>query len=265
MKRIFALILIFSFAVSAFSIPLENIITNDQIARILSSENYHLVSAQITNPVPSLMPNQSDIRQNVMGIMNTLKPNILVEALYLYAKPAKSKTDSGIWNEKQRIIVFNQMTAISTLTGIQYYSSSRKAMRTFYEYSGIIDGPVTKKPLSDPVFTKPPAALTVFARQKDLTFGDNIYRYEYINTADVILFTQENITALNYGIIPVIGKSNLRSVMAVVDGGEFILVYAASMAKAASVPGFSGKISDSFSNRSKAIIRWFSAKLDREL
>ena len=265
MKRIFALIFIFSIAVSAFPIPLENIITNDQIARILNSDRYQLVSAQLTNPVPSLIPNHGDIRQNVMGVMNTLKPNMLVETLYLYAKPAKAKTDTAGWNEKQKITVFNQITAISTLTGIQYYSSSRGAMRIFYEYSSIIDSPTAKKPLSDPVFAKIPAALTVFARQKDLTFGDNIYRYDYLNTTDVILFAQENITPLNYGIIPVIGRGNLHSVMAIVDGGEYILVYAASMAKAASVPGFSGKISDSFTNRAKAVIQWFSARLDKEL
>jgi len=265
MKRIFALIYIFSLAVSAFSIPLENIITNDQIAKVLSSDRYQLVSTQLTNPTPSLMPNQSDIRKSVMGIMGTLKPNILVETLYLYAKPAKSKTDSAVWDEKQKITVFNQITALSTLAGIQYYSSSRGAMRTFYEYSSVIDGPVTQKPLSDPVFTTPPSVLTVFARQKDLTFGDNIYRYDYLNTADVILFTQENITSLSYGFIPVIGKGNLRTVMAIVDSGEFILVYAASMAKAASIPGFSDKISSSFTNRAQAVLRWFSDRLNREL
>jgi len=266
MKRIFALIYIFSTAVSAFSIPLENIITTDDtIAKVLKSDSNQLVSTQLSNPNPSLMPNQSDIRRSVMGIMNTLKPNILVETLYLYAKPARSKTDSAVWDEKQKITVFNQITAISTLAGIQYYSSSRGAMRTFYEYSSVIDDPTTKKSLSDPVFVKPPASLTIFARQKDLTFGDNIYRYDYLNTADVIIFTQENITSLNYGIIPIIGKGNLRSVMAVVDGGDWILVYAASMAKAASIPGFSDKISSSFSNRAQAVLRWFSDKLNREL
>ncbi|WP_461257707.1 DUF6675 family protein [Treponema sp. R80B11-R83G3] len=265
MKLLFALIYIFSLAVSAFSIPLENIITNDQIARILSSDHYQLFSAQLTNPYPSLMPNYGDIHKSVMGIMNTLKPNILVEALYLYRKPAKSKTDSAVWDEKQKITVFNQITAISTLTGIQYYSSSRRAMRTFYEYSSIIDSPATKKPLSDPVFTQIPASLTVFARQKDLTFGDNIYRYDYENRRDAVFFTQENITSLNYGIIPVIGKGNLRSVMAVFDGGDTILIYVASMAKAASIPGFSDKISSSFTNRAQAIIQWFSDRLYKEL
>jgi len=266
MKRIFALIYIFSLAVSAFSIPLENVISSDQIARILMADQRQLVSTQLKNrPVPSLMPDHGSIRQSVVDTINKLNPNVLVETLYLYRKPAHSRTDSAVWNEKQKITVFNQITAISTLTGIQYYSLSRKANRTFYEYSSIIDGPVTKKPLSDPVFTQLPAALTVFARQKDLTFGDNIYRYDYLITADAVLFTQENITPLNYGIIPVIEKGSLHSVMAVIDGGDWILIYAASMAKAASFPGLSDRVSASFSNRAQAIIRWFSDRLNKEL
>jgi hypothetical protein len=261
MKRGF-LLFVFSFSVTAvFSVPLENLISADYIARLRNAEQGLIIETQLKNPAPELMPNNSSLRQYVGGVMNTLKPNILVEALYLYLKPSELKTDSGSWNEGQKITVFNLITAISTLAGIQYFSASRGTMRTFYENSSVIDDPKTKKPLSDPVFTQPPASLTVFARQKDLTFGDNIYRYDYVNTADAIFFSQENITSLNYGIIPVIGKGNLRSVMAVIDCGDTILIYAVSMAKAASVPGLSDKISASFSNRAQAVLSWFSEKL----
>jgi hypothetical protein len=265
MKRIFALVYIFSFTVCVFSVPLENLIPADYTARLRGAEQGRIIEAQLKNPAPVLMPNHEGLRQYAGGAMNTLKPNMLVEALYLYLKPPHLKTDSGNWDEKQKITVFNQMTAISTLAGIQYYSSSRGGVRTFYENSSVIDGPVTKKTLSDPVFTQLPAVLTVFARQKDLTFGDNIYRYDYINAEDAIFFSQENITSLNYGIIPVIGKGNLRSVMAVIDCGDSILIYAVSMAKTASVPGFSDKICASFSNRAQAVLYWFSDRLNGEL
>jgi len=252
-----------SLAVCAFPVPLENLVSANYAAT-LRNERGGLINAQLKDPVPGLVPNHSSIRQSVMGLMNTLNPNILVEVLYLYDKPARSKTESAVWNEKQKLIVFNQLTAISTLTGIKYYSASRGEMRIFYEYSSVID-PKTKQLLSDPVFTQPPATLTIYARQKDLTFGDNIYRYDYVNTADSVLFVQENVTALNYGIVPVIGKGNLRSVMAVIDCGDKILIYAASMAKAASVPGLSDKISASFSNRAKAVLQWFSEKINNNL
>jgi hypothetical protein len=260
MKRIIASIYTFSLAVCVFPVPLENLISSDHVAKLRNAEQGQIISAQLKNPSPSLIPNHSGIRQSVTETMNKLNPNIMVEALYLYNKPQQSKTDSGSWDNGQKIKIFNQMTAISTLAGIQYYSASRGAMRTFYENSSVIDGPSTKKPLPDPVFAQPPASLTVFARQKDLTFGDNIYRYDYVNTADAVFFIQENITSLNYGLIPVIGKGNLRSVMAVIDCGDTILIYAASMAKAASVPGLSDKISTSFSNRAQAILQWFSDK-----
>jgi hypothetical protein len=245
--------------------PLENLIPSARASQLRNSEQGRIIEAQLNNPVPALMPDNSSLRQYVNRIMNTLNPNMLVEALYLYSKPAHLKTDSGSWDVGQKVNVFNHLTAISTLTGIQYYSSSRGAMRTFYEYSSIIDAPETKKPLPDPVFTQPPAALTVYARQKDLTFGDNIYRYDYVNAADAVFFIQENVTSLNYGFIPVIGKSSLRSVMAVIDCGDSILIYAASMAKAASFPGISDKIRDSFSNRAQAVIQWFSDRLNKKL
>jgi hypothetical protein len=266
MKRIFALVCIFSLtAVCVFPIPLENLIPASRAAQLRNSEQGRIIEAQLKNPVPALIPDNSGLRQYVNGIMNTLNPNMLVEALYLYLKPAHLKTDSGGWDGVQKVNIFNHLTAISTLTGIQYYSSSRGAMRTFYEYSNIIDGPSAKKPLPDPFYTQPPAALTVYARQKDLTFGDNIYRYDYVYAADAVFFTQENVTSLNYGIIPVIGRGNLRSVLAVIDCGDSILIYAASMAKAVSMPGLSDKISDSFSNRAQAVIYWFSDRLNKNL
>ena len=265
MKYILASIFMLSLAVCAFSVPLESLIPANQAAQLRNTEQGQIVSAQLKNPAPSLMPNNSGIRQIVTGLMNTLNPNILVEALYLYNKPVKSKTEPVVWDEKQKNTVFNQMTAISTLAGIQYYSSSRGAMRTFYEYSSVIDNPTAKKPLPDPVFTQLPASFTVFARQKDLTFGDNIYRYDYLSAADALLFTQENVTALNYGLVPVIGKGNLRSVMAVIDCGDSILIYAVSMAKAASMPGLSDKIGASFSNRAQAVLHWFSGRLNNKL
>jgi hypothetical protein len=136
-------------------------------------------------------------------------------------------------------------------------------MRTFYETSSVIDDPAAKRPLPDPVFTMPLSRLVFFARQRDLTFGDNIYRYEYRSGADSLIFIQENLTAMTVGIITAVGKNRLRSLVAVIDTGDSLLIYAASMAKAASLPGMSGRIGNSFTNRIGAILKWFTAKADR--
>jgi hypothetical protein len=74
---------------------------------------------------------------------------------------------------------------------------------------------------------------------------------------------QENLTTMTYGIIPAIGKHNLRSMVAVFDAGEYLLLYVTSMAKAASVPGMSSRAGASFSNRAEAIVKWFYSRADR--
>jgi hypothetical protein len=63
-------------------------------------------------------------------------------------------------------------------------------------------------------------------------------------------------------LIPVINSGNLKTVMAVIDCGDSILLYAVSMVKALSVPGVKDRVSNSFSNRAQAVLNWFSGRLD---
>jgi len=266
LKRKFLFIFIFLvFAASiVFAVPLENLVSANHAAQLRSSDTL-ITETQLRNAAPVLMPQNNDLRQFVTGIKNTLNPGITVEALYLYKKPGSFHTSVNNWDSRQKTGVFNQLVALSSLTGIQYYSASRGALRTFYDYSGVIDGPQSKNPVPDPVYLQPPQSLTLYARQKDLTFGDNIYRYDYVNTAEALFFVQENVTSLVYGIIPAIGKGNLRSVIAVFDCGDSVLIYVISMAKAFSLPGMNDRISSSFGNRAEAVLAWLTGRLDREI
>jgi hypothetical protein len=246
-----------------FGVSLENLAGNERAA-FLRAEGTAITEVQLKKPSPLLLPQHGELRSFMTETMRSLEPSLLVETLAVYAKPHQAAdTAAGEWSEAERAAVFNQLLALSTLSGIQYYSASRKTMRTFYESSQVIDGPTTKNALADPVYSELPSSLTLYARQKDLTFGDNIYRYDYRTTGDALFFAQENLTALNAGIIPAVGKSRLRTVMAVLDTGDYLLVYAASMAKAASVPGMGERIGESFSNRAQAILKWFAGQADK--
>jgi len=260
MKGILVFILVFSLAVPVFSIPLEDLVSSSNAARLRSSGEA-IIEAQIRTLAPGLRPVDNDLRRIFDGIMSSLEPNVLVEALYLYRKPANIEASDG-WTAEQRTGVFNQIMAVSSMTGLQYYSASRRAMRTFYEYSYLVEGPNSRNRLPDPVYNNVPETLTLYARQKDLTFGDNFYRYDFFTNRDAIYFTQENITALTILLIPVIGRGNLKTVIAVFDSGDSILIYVASMAKAISVSSFGNRISDSFSNRAQAVLNWFVGRLD---
>jgi hypothetical protein len=251
------LLIVCAAAPASFSVPLEDLFDSRRAAQ-LRLNGVSITETQLKNPTPKLVPHYAPLEKFVSENQEALGPGLSVETLRLYTKPAPS---SG-WSIVQRTNLFNRLTALSTLTGIQYYSASRSVMRVFYESSLVIDGPQSKKPLPDPVFASPPDSLSLYARQKDLTFGDNIYRYDYRTTQDAFFFVQENITALNASIIPVVGKNKLRSILAVIDCGDCLLIYAVSLAKAASVPGMGDRIGNSFGNRAEAAIKWFALGAD---
>jgi hypothetical protein len=242
---------------SGFSATLEDLVGPGRAAELMNRQTLNEV--QYREPRPLLVPQDRFIRQLIDEAMGALGPSLFVESLSRYAKPV----GAGNWSAAERTALYNKALALSTLEGIQYFSSSRNRMRTFYEASRVIDGPDTKKPLADPVFGDPPAELTIYARQKDLTFGDNIYQYRYYARPDSLVFVQENLSVLNVGPIPVVGRNKLRSVVAVIDAGPCLLVYVASMAKAVSFPGMNERAGRSFSTRAEAILTWFSTQADR--
>jgi len=264
MKKLLFILVFLTLALSVFSASLEELVDQAQAASLRATSE-PVTELQIKNPGPRLLPRHEELQRFVRETLRNLDPNILVETLSLYRRPQSSRqtADQTGWSLDEQTGLYNQLLAISTLTGIQYYSESRKAMRIFYASSTVIDDPAKKKPMPDPAFTVCPDSFALYARQRDLTFGDNIYRFEYHTGADIIFFSQENISSMNLGIIPAIGRNKFRTVMAVIDAGDSLLIYTAAMAKTASASGMGDRIGSSFTNRVKAILKWFVGRADR--
>jgi hypothetical protein len=257
MKKGFLLFIIIVVLPPVFGSSLEELIGADRAAA-LRSTRAPIDLLQQKNPRPQLLPRHEGLERLVAQVQNSLDPSMMVETLALFQKPSAEK-----WSKAEQTSLFNQLTALSTLAGIQYYSASRQTMRVFYETSQVIDGPDSKKPQPDPAHNTLPEMFELYARQKDLTFGDNIYRYNYHTGADILFFVQENLTSMTAGIIPAVGKNKFRSMVAVIDAGDVLLIYAAAMAKAASVPGMGDRIGASFTNRINAVLQWFSGRADK--
>jgi hypothetical protein len=246
------------FPVRGFGASLETLIDPAQITALRRGER--VTHIQQKNPSTVLIPRNNSLKNLTDRLIRELNPSFFVEALALYRKPAGA---AATWTSAERAALYNQVLALSSLAGLQYYSASRKEMRTFYETSTVVSGPDGKTPRPDPRYASPPAELTIYAKQRDLSFGENIYRYDYYAQGNALFFVQENLSSMNYGIIPAVGKNKLRSIVAVFDAGDSLLVYVASMAKAASVPGLNDRVSNSFTNRAEAIFNWFSAQADK--
>ncbi|MDR3303675.1 MAG: hypothetical protein LBS86_04620 [Treponema sp.] len=258
-KLIVTICVILTSVATVFPVPLEDLL-NARARSALSSRD-SITTVQFSNSTPVFIPRNRYTQNLVENLMQELKPSFIVESLHLYHKPTGASFP--LWSEAERTTLFNSTLALSTLAGLEYYSASRKSMRVFYETSSVIDGPDTRRPIADPRYITPPFDLVLYAHQKDLTFGDNVYRYEYHTQTDALFFLQENMTSLYVGIIPAVGKNKLRSLVAVFDAGEDLLVYVVSMAKAVSIPGMNSRVGESFSNRADALLRWFSERADK--
>jgi hypothetical protein len=255
-------ILCFAFALLNLNVhaapSIDALLTPDGAAKLFSEEL--LTAAHFDDLTLLYAPRDARLGFAIEAIKSEIKPNILIESLCYYKKPE----GAGEWGAEDRTKLFNGITALSTLAGLKYYSPSRRRVLTFYEASNIIDSPQNKTKLPDPLWTNKeiPENLTLYTEQKDLTFGNNIYKLDFIVEPDVILFYQRNATTLYYGIIPVLGKNKLCSLVALLDTEGAILIYMVSMADAVSFPGMKNRVASSFSSRSRAVLDWFSSKAD---
>ena len=101
-----------------------------------------------------------------------------------------------------------------------------------------------------------PASESIFAFQRDLSFGSNTYRYDYAAYPESILVDMRNLTRMSYGIVPMIGPEGLRTRLLVIPAAEGIVYYAESDT-AAGGP-LRGRVGESFANRAEALFKWFS-------
>lgn len=244
-------------ALPGFALSLDELIGSTR-AEELRREGM-IIGLQLKNPLPALLPQNVSVGRLVNSLVTDLDPSMMAESLFLYAKPS----GPAAWTEAEQRALYNEMVSLSTLAGLEYFSTSRNEMRIFYETSSVIDNPELKNPLPDPVYRTLPRELTLYARQKDLTFGDNIYQYTYYTGQDSLMLTQQNLTNMNYGLVTAVRKNRLCSLMAVIDTESHLVIYAVSMAKVVSLPLLNQRAGRSFSTRIEALLTWFSRRADK--
>jgi hypothetical protein len=232
---------------------LASLLSADTLASVTSSGRAtHTGSGSL-----ALLPRHAAAAPLRTGIERD-KPSLVVEAVFALKRP---KPASAAAEQAELASIYGILRSLGSLQGIEYYSASRQKVRTFYAESYIISGPEAKDKIADPKAPTAgaiPAEETVYAFQRDLSFGANRYRYEYTSFPDAITLSSSNLTRMSYGIIPVAAPGELTTRLLVIQADDAILFYAASGAKA---PGLvSGKLEDSFANRAEALFRWFSAQ-----
>ncbi len=196
----------------------------------------------------------------VRSDIDSIEPTLGVETLYLYTPPSSFERVPD-----KELFMYNILHALSTLSGLQYYSPSRKTMRTFFKESYIIDNPKDKKPLPDKVFSSIPQADSLYMVQEDLTFGRNVSEVSYRHVDSMLCMRIRNLTTMYYLIFPLIQPDMLRTYLLVFLVENKLLIYGTICAHTGSFFGIEQSKRDSFYNRIDAMYGWFIQKLQASL
>ena len=186
------------------------------------------------------------------------EPPFFSESLYLYKKSEGRAGPSG--SECREISVI--LRSLSRLKGVEYYSTSRKKMRTLYEKSYVVDGPVTRERVADPTDGSADGKIAL-AVQKDLTFGEYLYEYRYRETDDTVAFYSKNLETLSYAIFDLIDADALHTSLVVHDLGDYLLIYNLTRVSFTAIPGVESKIKASFTTRAEAVYKWFISEYEK--
>lgn len=192
------------------------------------------------------------VREDIEG-MDLL---IGVEALFAFDPPAALAREP----ERDRYI-YNVLRSVSTLEGIEYYSASRKRMRTFFYESYAITDPESREPLPDPIVRAVPPEDAILVYQRDSSMGSNVSRLTYRYTGDAVAISIENLTMMHYYLVPLVAPGNLHMHLMVIPGNEQFLFYGVCGVDAHNFLGLAQRKRASFYNRIKAMYGWFVDEL----
>jgi hypothetical protein len=238
---------------AAGSSPVARLLPPEAAARLATSGK----AVRSSSGSPGYLPDHP-ASAGIRDALAKEKPSLLVEAVFALPRAMPSGAAA---RSAELSSIYGILRALGSLQGIEYYSVSHKAMRTLYAESYIIDGPSSKTRLEDPEPPAPgavPVTETLFAFQRDLSFGANTYRYDFAAYPDAILVKSGNLTSMSYGIVPLIAPNALATRLLVIQADDAILFYVESGTNA---PGlFRGRLEESFANRAEALFKWFSAK-----
>ena len=160
--------------------------------------------------------------------------------------------------------LYNHLRAVSTLQGIEYFSSSRGHYRTLYQRSHAIVGPADRTPQPDPVASSVPRHSSLYLEQEDSTFGSNVYQADFRYDGVSLTMEVRNLTTMWWGILPLVAEGDFRSVVTVTPTDRGLLFYASAAIHAADLDFARERVQTSLGSRLDALEGWLRQRLAPE-
>jgi len=182
--------------------------------------------------------------------------NLIIEALAFLPTPSTANPYSASAQLDSLGLIFNQF---SSLQGIQYWSASRKIMRTLYTDAYRVNNPKDRNKIKDPESVAALHAILpprTYVYQKDQTFDGIVTEVQCSMSQTTFLMTNTNATPLRLIGIPVLPVDGLRTGFLVAPSPEGILLYFVTSIKSPSIGR--DRVFESSSNKALALLHWFT-------
>ena len=250
-----------SFAVDFSTFPsARDLLPGDMVSKLEERREAGLNRFFTDEQFLSYIPNCS-LADTVFKAVRESDYKIGVETLYLIPEEQISRSIRAKERDAYLLELYNTLRAISTLEGIDYYSASRDRMRLLFAESWAISGPEERERIPDPTVSEIPSEDTVYIHQRDLTFGTNRYRVEYLREEDTFSMNIVNITTMTYMIFPLVGQGNMSMRLLIIPVKEGLIFYGLNTVNMLDLKVFHKKMEDSFTNRMIALFDWYARQV----
>ena len=198
----------------------------------------------------------SPFADSVKSLFQGRQTTMAAEALFVI--PVPDLGNSSAQTQK----LFDAMTAVSTMKGLQVYSNSLKRMETFIFNAYRVGALVKSDRQPDPDYVEGQNSVTFPMYQREEQTGQSFSQYTWSRQPGWYQVTQTNLTSLNYGFIPLVSPHDLLTSVYVVPFHGKVLVYGITVAKTFDFFGIERSKNDSLYTRMKALVTWFSNNLN---
>lgn len=196
-----------------------------------------------------LWPNTELGRQAANYWQREDEPVFLVESLYLLKKSDIQSTENDI----DRISVI--LRSLSQMTGMEYYSTSRKIYEVLYTDVYTVNNLKDQIQIDDRTMGTADGMVS-YVYQKDRSLSGCVYEFSYFQNENEVSFRAFNAEKITYKGFKIVNPENLVLTLVATDVGDSIAFYILVQADVPRIPFVSARLARSFSSRADAIYNW---------
>ena len=238
------------------ALSLENLFSSDTVLQLVKTGRIQRSFYGKKNVKLELFPDTQAGRDTAANWDGKKEPVFIVESLYLI--PVTDEKNTADINDVSLVL-----RSFSKMTGMRYYSNSRKRYETLYTDVHCVNNPEEKKSVPDPLDVSADA-LVSYVYQKDRSLSGCVYRFSFFQTQNEIGVRAVNTDEVQYKGFSILKPEHLVLNVHAVQTKEGIVFYILVRADAAKIPLVSEKLAKSYGSRADAIYEWCVSLLKKE-